>query len=644
MLTKSKLVWKLSAVVVAIVTVAIALTGYVHNLICAHYSLESSRAFLTFNSESIIQGIGQLMMSRNNERIEELIGEMSRDSTVYRDIRLVSHHSGRVFASRFGRTGGCLELEDRACAVCHDRDDLDGTDTGIVDELIDSAEGERVLSVVAPILNKPGCSNAACHVHTDGPPILGFLNADYSLRRMDAMAADRRTLSVFTVFASLLLGIVALWFMFERLLAKPIRGLIAGTKRITAQEFDFRFDQKRDDEIGVLEESFNTMTATIQAHQEELRSAKEYLEGIVENSADIIITVNPDGLIQTFHRGAEESLGYSREEVIGRRIEMLFADPRERDVAIRRLKDVDNVRNYETRFLAKDGRERNVLLTLSRLRDREGNPIGTFGISKDVTEEKRLLRELVQSQKFAAIGQAVTGIQHAIKNMLCVLTGGVYLIRNGTAKDDRQRIEEGTAMVQEGIERIDAFSRNMLNYAKEWKLGLQRTDLNDLVARICERNRQTAINQGVTLRSEVPPGLPPVLCDPELIYIAVTDILVNAIDACTWKEYRSGESPEVVLKNSLIDRGNYLVIEISDNGCGMDEEVKRNIFVPFFSTRKTLGTGLGLALTAKIINVHGGEVTVESEPDQGATFRVHLPVHGRKHDREAIHGQTSAHN
>ena len=124
---RSRLVWKLSAVVVVILTAAIALSGYVNNLICAHYSLESARAFLKFNSESIIQGIGQLMMSRNNQGIEELIVEISRDSKVYGDIQLVSHHSGEVVVSRFGREDRRLEQWERPCAVCHDREDLGGT-------------------------------------------------------------------------------------------------------------------------------------------------------------------------------------------------------------------------------------------------------------------------------------------------------------------------------------------------------------------------------------------------------------------------------------------------------------------------------------------------------------------------------------
>jgi signal transduction histidine kinase len=124
--------------------------------------------------------------------------------------------------------------------------------------------------------------------------------------------------------------------------------------------------------------------------------------------------------------------------------------------------------------------------------------------------------------------------------------------------------------------------------------------------------------------------------------MATTDILLNAIDACTWKDYPPGESPEVVLESSLTEDGEVLVIEIRDNGCGMNEEIRRNIFTPFFSTKKTRGTGLGLALTARVINVHDGKVTVESEPERGAAFRIHLQVDGPRDQRETFDAQAGS--
>jgi PAS domain S-box-containing protein len=350
--------------------------------------------------------------------------------------------------------------------------------------------------------------------------------------------------------ALLLLGVAALWLLFNLVLERPFRELVEGTKQIAAHHLDFRFDRKHSSELGDLEDSINTITSMIQGSQEELRDTKEYLEGIIENSADMIITVNSVGVIETFNHGGEELLGYHREEMIGKRIESLYVDPRERHIAVTMLEEsghvknyetrlrtkdgqvcdilltlswmrdssgtpigtigiskdithekklldelsdakeylegmvehsadiivtvnsegtietfnrggeealgycrdevigqpveslyVDprdrytaaallektgNVINYETRLLAKDSQVHNVLLTLSPLRDSDGKSIGTIGISKDITQEKRLQRELIQAQKFAAIGQAVTGIQHSIKNMLNALKGGAY--------------------------------------------------------------------------------------------------------------------------------------------------------------------------------------------------------------------------
>jgi signal transduction histidine kinase len=110
--------------------------------------------------------------------------------------------------------------------------------------------------------------------------------------------------------------------------------------------------------------------------------------------------------------------------------------------------------------------------------------------------------------------------------------------------------------------------------------------------------------------------------------MATTDLVVNAIDACLGKDYGDHENPEVVLSSSLASGKDSFVIEVRDNGCGMTPAVRQNIFTPFFSTKETLGTGLGLAVTAKIIRVHGGEISVESEPGRGTVFRILIPKDG----------------
>jgi PAS domain S-box-containing protein len=615
----------LSIVVAAIVTLVITAVGIVNNIMSNHYALESARSVLRFNSESILSGIGELMMNRNNEGVHQLIQDMSRGSSVYRDIRLVSHHAGEVVVSSRSESGAKLSIHDHSCAACHDRTDPSAGIGMNLDEVIENGDGTRVLHVNMPIANEPKCRTAECHAHADSGPLLGFLQTDYSLGSIDSLIFGFNASFVTAGIIAILLCTIALWVMLARTLARPIRHIIAGTRALAANNLSFRFESVRTDELGMVERSFNDMAQRIQAHQIELRETTEYLEGIVESSADMIITVNPRGLIQTINRGAEEILGYERDELVGQRIEVLFADPSERDVAIARLQDQDNVTNFETRFRTKDGEIREVLLTLSRLRDRDGNPVGTFGISKDVTREKNLQERLFQYEKDAAIGQAVTSIQHAIKNMLNTLTGGSYLARQGMVKDNEDRVSDGLNMIDEGISRIQSLSTNMLRYAREWTLELENTDLAALLHNIVSSVKQRADEMDVAVHIDIPDDLPQVSCDERLVHMALMDMATNALDACMQKQYEGGESAQVTFR-AYTSSEDEVVIEVQDNGIGMTKETKEKIFTPFFSTKEDWGTGLGLVSTSRIVSLHGGEIHVESAPNEGALFRVILPL------------------
>ncbi len=122
--------------------------------------------------------------------------------------------------------------------------------------------------------------------------------------------------------------------------------------------------------------------------------------------------------------------------------------------------------------------------------------------------------------------------------------------------------------------------------------------------------------------------LPLVECDAEMIHSVVMDLLSNALDACSWKQYGEEEAPRVILRAKPASVDGYVHIEVSDNGEGMTEEVQAKVFTPFFSTKKKAGTGMGLAVVARIVNSHGGTTTMESEPGKGATFGVLLPIKG----------------
>lgn len=442
--------------------------------------------------------------------------------------------------------------------------------------------------------------------------------------------------------AVIALTVGMVWFLTNRLLDRPVRQLAEGMRKLGEGDISFRFPTDRTDDFGRLAAAFNQMADKLESSLTEVRETRDYFEGIVESSADVIVTVNPRGYVYTFNRGAEELLGYSRWEVIGRHVEKIFADQGERQTARELLKTADNVPNYETHLLTKDGEIREVMLTLSRLRDPDGEPIGTFGIGKDVTEANAMQKRLLHSERFAAIGQAIAGLQHALKNMLNAMKGGAYMVKLALKKDDRPLLEEGWAMVAEAIGNLTAMTSHMLSYVREWKPVLEDVDLSEMIREIEGFFRQTMEDKGVSLSISVDDGVPLVRCDRRLLHSAVMDIISNAVDACVEKSYPKGKTPAIAILVSSPDAGVSAAVGVKDNGCGMTPEVRANVFAPFFSTKSRWGTGLGLALTSRTIRLHGGEIEVESELNIGSEFRIIVPAGGPVPSKEKPDGQESA--
>jgi two-component system NtrC family sensor kinase len=615
----------MSAVVATVVVAILLGTGLLGNFLSRRAVGDVACNILQFNSTSIRTGIHELMMNRNNSGVRKYIEDIASWSPTYREIGLVSHPAGFVAVSRQMGTGTILEQEDRTCAQCHANGSQPTISLEQQHQIFPGTDTGRVLQVVTPILNDPGCQTADCHAHQNSGPMLGFLYTEYSLAEIDDRITEMTGLLALAAVLGIVLGTGGLWVVFRRLLASPLESLVDGIVAFGSGRLDYRFALRRDDEIGLVQESFNSMASKLQVHQTELSHTLEYLESIIENTADLIITVNPGGQIETFNRGAEQALGFRRDEVIGLPVETLFVDPQERATAINQLTKKDFAAKIETRFKTSDGTERFVFLTLSRLRDKDGRVFGTVGISKDVTTERELKNQLLESEQAIAIGNAVTAIQHAIKNMLNTLRGGLYILEVGIKRDRQDRIREGYEMIEDGFKRISDLSQIMLKYARNWQIEPEPTDLNTIVNETAKAIRQVAAEKNVVLRFELDPDLPTIDCDPGLIHMTLMDLLTNALDACDMKEYDQEEAPEIVYRTAG-DQDRHVRIEIQDNGVGMTDEVSKYVFTPFFSTKETWGTGLGLALSKRIIRLHGGKITLRSEPDKGSLFRIVLPI------------------
>jgi len=633
-----RLVWKVNGLFLLILVLVLGISAYASNLAYEKAELSAARELSLETSDRILQRIRRIMMEGPPHELQGVVGQMASENPIYRDVRLLDH-GGAVLSSQLPPETQAIDSTSWPCTVCHEPGPAPGGTPGCPTcKVLGESEGARYLSVAMPIYAEAGCVGGGCHDASADSTVLGVLQSDYSLARMDSLIAQRNRQTIWAILISIILGSAATWWMTERLIGRRIQALREGALRVAQHDFSFRFGDTTGDGLGEFVGVFDDMTEELSSTLLELSSAREHLQAIVENSADIIITVDPAGLITTFNPGAEQILGYQREEVVGRRIEMLFQDPRDRDKAISELDHTDHVVNYITRFVTKNGKIRNVLLTLSRLRSPDGEPIGTLGVSKDITRELRLQQRLLRSERMAALGQTITGIQHSIKNMLNAMKGGSYMVKLGLTRDDKAMLMEGWEMVQQGIENMTQMSRSMLDFARTQKLRIKPTDLVGFLEKIHGQSKSKFKDEGVELVLESAEELPPVEVDAEMIRSVVMDLLSNALDTCSWKVYPANERPRVTLGISSSADPAYVDLVVKDNGEGMPAEVKERIFTPFFSTKDKAGTGMGLAVVSRIVKSHDGRITVESEPKEGTTFTVTLPINGpslREEDSDA---------
>ena len=232
-------------------------------------------------------------------------------------------------------------------------------------------------------------------------------------------------------------------------------------------------------------------------------------------------------------------------------------------------------------------------------------------------------KELIQAERLAAVGQTVAGLAHAIKNITGGLAGGAFVLEKGIELDNKKYLSQGWEMVKNNTDRIKHMALDLLNYAKDREPNYQLCDPNQALKEILELMLPRAREYGIRLVLETDDTLPKVWLDAEQIHRCLLNLVTNAIDACAeiGSERHEGE---VVLRSSRNGDG-ALEYLISDNGCGMDEETQAKVFHRFFSTKGSRGTGLGLMISKKIIDEHGGTIEMQSEQGKGTRFRVRLP-------------------
>ncbi len=391
---------------------------------------------------------------------------------------------------------------------------------------------------------------------------------------------------------------------------------------------------------GRLKAYTHDLESMIKAATEELRRRYEFEDKLIQFSVDGIIATNEKGGIVIFNHGASKIFGYSRVEAVRKMdIENLYPPKITRDIKqglygkkyaaghIFRWSEV-NVKN-------KDGQAVPVRFSAAILYEKE-EVIGSVGFIQDLREIKQIQKELIQSERLAAVGQTVAGLAHSIKNILNGLKGGVYIVNTAMKKSpdslanagvekgyQESKLKTGWDMVKRNINRASDLVLDLLSYSKEREPEYEKYDPNIIVDEVCDLMESKAKESDVKLIRILDKGIGEVYLDPKVIHTCLLNLVSNAIDACIFDP--DTEKDWQVKVEAHTDKEGGVIYEVVDNGCGMDKEVQDRIFTEFFSTKGTRGTGLGLLVTQKIINEHKGIMDVESQPGKGTRFSIRLP-------------------
>ena len=406
---------------------------------------------------------------------------------------------------------------------------------------------------------------------------------------------------------------------------------------------------------------------------EDIRDTKTYLQNVLDNSADMIITSDLDGKIVGFNKGATRILGYSSSEIVGKSVDSLWINPEERHNVINMMEHYGYVSNHETKFKTKGDDVVDVNVTLSYI-SANGDRIGTVGIAKDITERKKLtkeirdrnreLQELNDSLEEMVVERTrelreankelrklneskskfIATMSHELRTPLNSILGFSEILKDGTYSVPIEKQRRYATNIFNSGNHLLQLINNILDLAKiesgKTELNYESLPVRKVIAEVVAVIRPLADKKEQNLEVKIADEIPLLRADRIKFKQIMYNLLSNAVKF-------THEGGEILLEGKMADDalpgasrsssaissavGGVLELSVSDTGIGIKEEDIERIFAEFEQvdggySRRYEGTGLGLALTRKLVELHGGEVRVESREGTGSKFVVLLPL------------------
>ncbi len=350
--------------------------------------------------------------------------------------------------------------------------------------------------------------------------------------------------------------------------------------------------------------------------QNQLRRSRERYRHLFEEVPCYITIQDRDLRIVEANRRFREDFG----EVTGSKCYQVYMHRSEECVpcAVKETFQDGQVHQSEEVVTSRDGEQMNVLVSTAPIRNAEGQIKSVIEMSTNITPIRQLQSQLT------SLGLVISSISHGIKGLLTSLDGGIYLVNSGMDKNNPDRIKQGWQMVERNIARIRTMVLDLLYYAKDREPALEWFPAESVMEEVSGVVRGKAKDYGIEVQCDIDPVAGDLAADRKAVRSLLVNLVENALDACRVDKKKSHHQ----IKLRLRGYPDSLEFEVWDNGIGMDQETREKAFSLFFSSKAGDGTGLGLFISNKIVQAHGGKIQLESELNQGTQVIIKLPRRG----------------
>lgn len=345
------------------------------------------------------------------------------------------------------------------------------------------------------------------------------------------------------------------------------------------------------------------------------------LAAIIASSDDVIVSKDLNGTITSWNDAATRVFGYSPEEMIGASILKLIPEHLHSDekIILENIRAGRRIEHFETVRRTKDGTLIDVSLTVSPIKDQEGRVIGASKILRDISSRKRIEQSLLQAEKIAATGRMAATIAHEINNPLEAMANLLYLLRAKITDEEGHGI---LATAEDELGRVSHIAKQTLGYYRE-HAAARLASVSDIAEHALTIYTPRCTAACITIRKSISPSTEIVLRRGEMMQV-ISNLIANSIYAMP----KGG-----TLSISVFDAsgaGDGVVLTVEDNGVGIGPKDLPKVFDAFFTTRTTVGTGIGLFVAKQFVEGHGGRISIESDSESekhGTTVRIFLPLH-----------------